>query len=67
MNNSRRTIIIIASVFTGTVFSFLLFKSRRGAAPLTDTDQTTLITNFGFSLAILLGIGFFFIWNKKKD
>ena len=67
MNNKRRTTIIVVSVLTGTLLSFLLFKTRRGAEPLSGSDQTTLITNFVFSLAILLGIGFFFIWNKKKD
>ena len=67
MSNRRRVIIIVTSVFIGCILSFLVFKLRRGGGDLTDQDQGFLITNFTFSLAIILGVGYFFIWNKKKD
>ena len=67
MSDKRRIIIIVASVIGGTLLSMLLFKMRRGGQALEERDVTTLITNFVFSLAIILGIGFFFIWRKKKD
>jgi hypothetical protein len=44
-----------------------MFKLRRGGGALTTDDQAMLITNFSFSIVIILGIGFFFIWNKKYD
>ena len=67
MSDKRRVVIIVCSVLGGTLLSLFLFKMRRGSQPLDDRDVNTLITNFVFSLAIILGIGFFFIWNKKKD
>ncbi|MEN9331753.1 MAG: hypothetical protein RLZZ94_843 [Bacteroidota bacterium] len=67
MSNRRRVIIIVTSVFIGCILSFLVFKLRRGGGDLTQQDQGFLITNFTFSLAIILGVGYFFIWNKKKD
>jgi hypothetical protein len=67
MSNRRRVIIIVTSVFIGCILSFLVFKLRRGGGDLTSQDQGFLITNFTFSLAIILGVGYFFIWNKKKD
>lgn len=67
MSNRRRVTIIVISVLAGCILSFLVFKLRRGGGDLTPQDQGFLITNFTFSLAIILGVGYFFIWNKKKD
>lgn len=67
MSNRRRVIIIVISVLFGSVLSFLVYKLRRSGGDLTKEDVSFLITNFSFSLAIILGVGFFFIWNKKKD
>ena len=67
MTNRRRVTIIIISVLFGCVLSYLVFKLRRQGGDLTPQDQGFLITNFTFSLAIILGVGYFFIWNKKKD
>ena len=67
MTNKRRIIIILVSVFGGTVLSFLIFKLRRGGGALTTQDSNMLLTNFIFSIAIILGIGFMFIWNKKNN
>ncbi len=67
MTNKRRIIIILVSVFGGTVLSFLIFKLRRGGGELTTQDSNMLLTNFIFSIAIILGIGFMFIWNKKNN
>jgi hypothetical protein len=67
MSNRRRVIIIVTSVIVGCILSFFVFKLRRGGGDLTQQDQGFLITNFTFSLAIILGVGYFFIWNKKKD
>jgi hypothetical protein len=66
MSDRRRIIIILVSVIIGTTFSFLIFKARKGAAGLNDQDYSALLTNFVFSLAIILGIGFMFLWKKKK-
>ena len=65
MTNRRRVTIIIISVLAGTLLSVLLFKVKRGGE-LSSQDVSTLITNLVFSLAIILGVGFLFIWNKKK-
>jgi hypothetical protein len=67
MSDKRRIIIIIVSVLSGTILSLLIFKVRKGTAGLNSQDYSTLITNFVFSLAIILGIGFLFLWRKKKD
>lgn len=67
ISNKRRVIIIVISVSAGTLLSVLLFKLRRGAQPLTTNDVSMLVTNLVFSIAIILGIGFLFLWNKKKD
>ena len=66
MSNKRRIIIITISVLAGTLLSVLMFKLRRGGT-LTSNDMSMLLTNLFFSLAIILGVGFLFIWNKKKD
>jgi hypothetical protein len=67
MTNKRRVTIIVLSVLAGSILSFFMFKLRRGGGALTTDDQAMLITNFSFSIVIILGIGFFFIWNKKND
>ena len=67
MTNNRRIVIILISVFGGTILSFFVFKLRRGGAELTTQDSNMLLTNFIFSIAIILGIGFMFIWNKKNN
>jgi hypothetical protein len=67
MSNRRRVIIIVISVLFGSVLSFFVYKLRRSGGDLTQEDVNFLITNFSFSLAIILGVGFFFLWNKKKD
>jgi len=66
VSDKRRIIIVIVSVVSGTFLSFLLFKSRKGDAGLSSQDYSTIITNFIFSLAIILGVGFMFLWKKKK-
>jgi hypothetical protein len=66
MSDRRRIIIITVSVLVGTMLSLLIFKVRKGDAGLTGEDYSMLITNLVFSLAIILGIGFLFLWKKKK-
>ncbi|MEP7262917.1 MAG: hypothetical protein ABI772_00390 [Bacteroidota bacterium] len=67
MSNRRRIIIIMVSVISGTVLSFFIFKARKGPAGLTNDDYSTLITNFIFSLAIIVGVGLMFAWKKNKE
>ncbi len=67
MSNRRRIIIIIISVFTGTMLSLFIFTIRKGDAGLSNDDYTTLITNFIFSLGIIVAIGLLFAWNKKRE
>lgn len=67
MSPTRRVIIVLSSVIVGTVLSYLLYVSRRGADGLSKEDYHMLITNMVFSVGIILGIGFAFIWRKKKD
>lgn len=66
MSNNRRVTIILISVLLGTGLSFLVFKLKRGGAELTGNDEFTLWTNFGFSILIILSVGFIFLWRKKK-
>lgn len=66
MSDNRRIFIILISVFVGTMLSLLIFKVRRGDAGLNNQDYSMLATNLFFSLAIILGIGFLFLWKKKK-
>ena len=67
ISNKRRVTIIVLSVGGGTVLSFLMFKLRRGGQPLSATDTNTLIWNLALSIVLILGVGFMFLWNKKKD
>lgn len=67
MSPKRRVIIVLLSVSSGTVLSYFLFRSRRGDGELTQQDTHFLITNMVFSLLIILGVGFMFLWRKKKD
>ena len=67
ISNKRRVTIIVVSVSAGTLLSVLMFKMRRGGQELTATDKNTLIWNLALSLVLILGIGFMFLWNKKKD
>jgi hypothetical protein len=67
MSNQRRVIIIVISVLMGTLLSYLLYKVKRGGQELSSQDVFSLWTNFGFSVAIILGVGFLFLWNKKKN
>lgn len=67
MSPTRRVIIVLASVGGGSVLSYLIYKLRRGGAELTSHDKHSLLTNIAFSIAIILGVGFTFLWNKKKD
>ncbi len=57
----------MVSVTAGTFLSYFLFRMRRGGGELTVQDSHMLITNMVFSLAIILGVGFLFIWRRKKD
>lgn len=66
MSDNRRIFIILISVFAGTMLSLLIFKVRKGDAGLDNQDYSMLVTNFVFALAIILGIGFLFLWKKKK-
>jgi O-antigen/teichoic acid export membrane protein len=67
MSPTRRVIIVLASVGGGSVLSYFIYKLRRGGAELTPQDKHSLLTNIAFSIAIILGVGFTFLWNKKKD
>lgn len=67
MSPKRRVIIVAISVGAGTLLSYGLYKLRRGGAELTTQDKHTLLTNMVFSLGIILGVGFMFLWKKKKD
>lgn len=67
MSPRRRIIIVTLSVGAGSLLSYFLFKLRRGGAELTAQDTHFLLTNTVFSLMIILGIGFLFLWRKKKD
>ena len=67
MSPRRRIIIVILSVSAGSFLSYLLFKVRKGGAELSQQDTHTLITNLVFSVMIILGVGFAFLWKKKKD
>ena len=66
ISNKRRITIIVLSVFGGTILSVLMFKLRRGGE-LTANDKNALLTNFIFSIAIILGVGFMFLWNNKNN
>ena len=66
MSDRRRVIIIVISVTFGSFLSYLIYKFRRGGAELTSQDLFSLSTNMIFSLAIILVVGFVFLW-KKKD
>ena len=67
MSPKRRVIIVLISVTAGTLLSYFLFRLRRGGDQLTTQDTHMLITNMVFSLAIILGVGFLFLWRRKKD
>jgi hypothetical protein len=67
MSPQRRVIIVLISVSAGTVLSYFLFRFRRGGEELTQQDTHFLMTNMVFSLLIILGVGFMFLWKKKKD
>jgi len=67
MSPKRRVIIVLISVSAGTVMSYFLFRFKRGGADLTQQDTHFLMTNMVFSLLIILGVGFMFIWRKNKD
>jgi hypothetical protein len=67
MSPTRRVIIVLTSVIVGSILSYFLYVSRRGADGLSKEDYHMLITNMVFSVGIILGIGFAFIWRKKKD
>jgi len=67
MSPKRRVIIVLISVTAGTFLSYFLFRLRRGGEELTTQDTHMLITNMVFSLAIILGVGFLFLWRRKKD
>ena len=67
MSPRRRIIIVVLSVTAGSFLSYLLFKVRKGGDDLSQQDTHMLITNLVFSVAIILGVGFAFLWRKKKD
>lgn len=67
MSPRRRIIIVILSVSAGSFLSYLLFKVRKGGGDLSQQDTHMLITNLVFSVMIILGVGFAFLWKKKKD
>ena len=67
MSPRRRIVIVVLSVTAGSFLSYLLFKVRKGGDDLSQQDTHMLITNLVFSVAIILGVGFAFLWRKKKD
>lgn len=66
MTNRRRITIITISIAAGTFLSYFIFRMRRGGE-LTQMDYITLIGNLIISLAVILGIGFMFLWRKNKN
>lgn len=67
MSDRRRVIIITLSVLAGSFLSYFVFKLRKGGGELSQQDVHMLITNLVFSLVLILGVGYFFLWRKKKD
>ncbi len=67
MSPKRRVIIVVLSVGAGSLLSYGLYKLKRGGGDLTTQDVHTLLTNIVFSVGIILGVGFMFLWRKKKD
>ncbi len=67
MSPKRRVIIVLLSVGAGSLLSYGLYKLRRGGGDLTTQDTHVLLTNMVFSVGIILGVGFMFLWRKKKD
>ncbi|NNC85646.1 MAG: hypothetical protein HKN75_06155 [Bacteroidia bacterium] len=65
MSDKKRMTIIILSVLTGSLLSYMLFIFRKGT--LTSHDYFMLFTNMGFALLIVLGIGFYLLKRKKQD
>ena len=65
MNNRRRIIIVTISICIGSLMSVGLFY-KRGNGSLDNNAILNLVTNFVFSLVIVLAIGMFFVWNNKK-
>jgi hypothetical protein len=66
MSDRRRIIIILLSVSLGSFMSYLIYKLRRGGEELTQHDVFSLATNMVFSLGIILGVGFLFLWKKNN-
>ncbi len=65
MSNRRRIIIVTISICIGSLMSVGLFY-KRGNGNLDNNAVLNLVTNFVFSLVIVLAIGMFFVWNNKK-
>jgi len=66
MSPLRRVIIVLLSVGGGSILSYGIYKLRRGGGELTTQDTHSLLTNIVFSVGIILGVGFMFLWRKKK-
>lgn len=66
MSNRRRIIIVVISVFIGSLMSAGLFY-KRGNGNLDNNSILNLVTNMVFSLVIVIAIGMFFVWNNNKD
>jgi hypothetical protein len=64
MTNRRRAFIIFFSVLAGTILSAGMIYLKRGS--FQDGDMFFLATNLFFSILIIAGIGFMFVWNNKK-
>lgn len=67
MSNRRRLVLTVVSVLIGTVLSVLIFKMKNRNQEFTNNEWLWLGTNFGFSLLIVIGIGFYFLRKKDKD
>ncbi|NNF01229.1 MAG: hypothetical protein HKN22_00950 [Bacteroidia bacterium] len=63
MSNRRRIIIITISVMIGSAMSAGIYVMKKGT--LSGDDYFSLITNIVFSLLLILGIGYVFVWRKK--
>jgi hypothetical protein len=66
MSNRRRIIIVVISVFFGTLMSAGLFY-KRGNGSMDNVSWLNLATNLFFSLIIVLAIGLYFAWKKDKN
>jgi O-antigen/teichoic acid export membrane protein len=59
-------VLTVVSVLIGTGLSVFIFMMKNKNHEFGKNELLWLATNFGFSLLIVLGIGFYFL-KKRKD